>query len=328
MSPFNETHGGGPKLSRRDMVAGMAAGGLLAVLSQDAAAAGPKIGDRKPVRAGTGYVAGKDGTQIFYKDWGQGLPVVFSHGWPLNADSWDDQMFFLASRGFRCISFDRRGHGRSGQSWDGNDYGTFADDLKSLLDRLDLKKTTLIGHSAGAGDVTRYVGKHGTGRVSKVVLVSAIPPLMLKTPDNPGGVPLSVFDGVREGVLKDRAQLYRDIGDGPFYGANRPGSVVSQGVKDAFWVWCMQVSLRASHEGIRAFSETDFTGDLKKFDVPTLIIHGEDDQNVPIANSALRSAKLIRNASLKIYEKAPHGLMVTHKDRFNGDVFNFIGQPA
>jgi non-heme chloroperoxidase len=314
--------------TRRTVVTGIAVSGLLYPLASDAAALEPNKAVYRTRGTHPGFVAAKDDTPIFFKDWGSGPPVVFSHGWPLNADAWDDQMLFLASRGYRCVSFDRRGHGRSGQSWNGNDYDTFADDLGSLMERLNLRNVTLVGHSAGGGDVARYIGRHGSGRVSKVVLVSAIPPLMLKTADNPGGVPLSVFDGIRDAVLKDRAQLYRDIADGPFYGANRTGSTVSQGVKDAFWVWCMQVGLKASYDGIRAFSETDFTADLARFDVPTLIIHGEDDQNVPVASSAIRSAKLIRNASLKIYERAPHGLMVTHARRFNDDLLTFVGEPA
>jgi non-heme chloroperoxidase len=223
----------------------------------------------------------KDGAEIYYKGWGTGPTVLFSHGWPLNADVWDDQMTFMASRGFRCVAFDRRGHGRSSQPWEGNNYDAFAEDLAALIGALGLKATTLVGHSAGAGDIARYIGRHGTARVSATVMVSAIPPLMLKTPANPGGVPREVFDGIRAGVAGNRAQFYRDLGNGPFFGANRPGSNVSQGVKDAFWLWSMQVGLRASYEGIKAFSETDFTLDLKRFDVPTLIIHGEDDQNVP-----------------------------------------------
>jgi non-heme chloroperoxidase len=268
-----------------------------------------------------------DGAEIFFKDWGNGPPIVFSHGWPLSADVWDDQMMFMASRGFRCIAFDRRGHGRSSQTWEGNDYDTFAHDLSTLINALDLKAATLVGHSAGAGDIARYVGTYGTARVSRIVLVSAIPPLMLKTPENPGGVPIEVFDGIRAGVADDRAQFYRALGDGPFFGGNRPGSKVSRGVKDAFWLWCMQVGLRASHEGVRAFSETNFTQDLTRFDVPTLIIHGEDDQNVPIANTALVSSKLIKNAELKVYAGAPHGLTVTHKDRFNEDLLAFLRRP-
>ena len=268
-------------------------------------------------------VTTKDFTEIYYKDWGRGRPVVFSHGWPLNADAWDDQMFFMASRGFRCIAFDRRGFGRSSQPWNGNDYDTFADDLSVLIEALDLKDAAMVGHSAGAGDVARYIGRHGTRRVSQVALVSSIPPLMLKTPANPGGLPIEVFDGVRKAVLSDRGQFYRDL-SGPFYGANRPGSTVSQGVKDALWLWSMQAGLRASYEGIGAFSETDFTEDLRKIDVPTLIIHGDDDQNVPIADSALMSSKLIKKATLRVYPGAPHGLTVTHKDQFNNDLLEFF----
>jgi non-heme chloroperoxidase len=265
----------------------------------------------------------RDGTDIYYKDWGKGAPVVFSHGWPLNADVWDDQMMFMTLQGFRSIAFDRRGHGRSSQPSDGNNYDTFAEDLSELIGALDLKGAILVGHSAGAGDIARYIGRYGTASVSGVVLVSAIPPLLLKTPANPGGVPIDVFDGIRAGVANDRAQFYRDLGDGPFFGANRPGAKVSEGIRDAFWLWCMQVGLQASYEGIKAFSETDFTRDLKRFDVPTLIIHGEDDQNVPIATTARISSKMIKNATLKVYAGAPHGLTVTHKDKFNADLLDF-----
>jgi len=265
----------------------------------------------------------KDGTEIYYKDWGTGRPVTFSHGWPLNADAWDDQMSFLAARGFRCIAHDRRGHGRSSQPWDGNNLDTYADDLSALVEALDLKDAVMIGNSTGGGEVARYLGRHGTGRVSKAVLMSAIPPLMLKTPANPGGLPIEVFDGIRAGVAGDRSQYYREL-SAPFYGANRPGSKVSQGVKDAFWLWSMQVGLRGAYECIKAFSETDLTEDVRKIDVPTLVIHGDDDQIVPIADSALLSSKLIKGAVLKVYPGAPHGMMATHKDQLNNDLLAFI----
>jgi non-heme chloroperoxidase len=309
--------------SRRSaLIAAVAAGSAIAFMPTATTAAQTTGKNRSPTRTAS-TVATTDGTAIYYKDWGKGPPIVFSHGWPLNADIWDDQMMFMALHGFRGVAFDRRGHGRSSQPWEGNDYDTFAEDLSALLGALDLKGVTLVGHSAGAGDIARYIGRFGTGRVAKVVLVSAIPPLMLKTPANPGGVPIDVFDGIRAAVASDRAQFYRDLGNGPFFGANRPGSKVSLGIKDAFWLSCMQVGLRASYEGIKAFSETDFTQDLKRFDVPTLIIHGEDDQNVPISNTALLSSKLIKNATLKVYPGAPHGLTVTHKDKFNDDLLSF-----
>jgi non-heme chloroperoxidase len=264
-----------------------------------------------------------DDTAIYYKDWGNGRPVIFSHGWPLNSDAWDEQMLFLASRGFRCIAHDRRGHGRSSQPWDGNDLDRYADDLSQLLEALAVEDAIVVGHSTGGGEVTRYIGRHGTRRVAKVILVSAIPPLMLKTDANPGGLPIEVFDGIRADLLRDRGEFYREL-SAPFYGANRPGSNVSQGVKDMFWAWSMQAGLRGAFECVKAFSETDLTEDLKRIDVPTLIIHGDDDQIVPIAESALMSAKIVPGAVLKVYPAAPHGLMVTHREQFNADLLAFI----
>jgi len=269
----------------------------------------------------------RDGTEIFYKDWGTGLPVVFSHGWPLNADAWDMQLMFLASRGYRAIAHDRRGHGRSSQPWNGNEMDTYADDLAELLDALDVTGVTLVGHSTGGGEVTRYVGRYGTARVAKVVLVGAIPPLMLKTAANPGGLPREPFDAIRAGVAGDRSQFYKDL-SAPFYGANRPGSTVSQGVRDAFWLMSMQAGLKGAYDCIKAFSETDFTEDLKRFDVPTLIIHGEDDQIVPIGASARQSVKLVPGATLKIYPGAPHGLTMTLADQFNADLLAFLPTEA
>ncbi len=266
----------------------------------------------------------KDGTKIYYKDWGSGEPVVFSHGWPLSSDSWEAQMMFLASNGYRCIAHDRRGHGRSNQPWDGNDMDTFADDLSELIEYLKLKAVTLIGFSMGGGEVARYIGRHGTKRLAKVVLIAAVPPFMLKTPSNPDGLPMEAFDGIRRGCLADRSQFYKDLAGGHFFGANRPGAKVSQGMMDSFWLQGMQAGHKNTFDCIKAFSETDFTEDLKKFDVPTLIIHGDDDQVVPIAVSANRSAKLIKNATLKIYKGAPHGLADTHKDQLNADLLAFL----
>src|SRR5512140_1028965 len=261
----------------------------------------------------------KDGTQIYYKDWGTGAPVVFSHGWPLSADSWEAQMLFLATNGYRCIAHDRRGHGRSSQPWNGNDMDTYADDLSELIETLNLNGITLIGHSTGGGEVARYIGRHGTKRVAKVVLVGSVTPLMLKTDANPGGLPIETFNGIRAGVAADRSQFFKDLAT-PFFGANRPGAAVSQGVRDAFWFQGMQGGLKNELDCIKAFSETDFTGDLKKFDVPTLIIHGDDDQIVPIGASAHASCKLIKGATLKVYPGAPHGLPWTHRDAFNADL--------
>jgi non-heme chloroperoxidase len=265
----------------------------------------------------------KDNNEIFYKDWGKGQPVVLSHGWPLSADAWDGQMLFLAERDFRVIAHDRRGHGRSSQPWNGNDMNTYADDLAQLIEALDLKNAILVGHSTGGGEVARYIGRHGTKRLSKAVLLSAIPPLMLKTPQNPAGLPRDVFDSLRAGVFHDRAQFFRDIAL-PFYGFNRPGARISQGLVDSFWLQSMQASIKAAFDDIKQFSETDFTEDLKKFDIPTLIAHGDDDQIVPIGAAALLSSKLVRGSTLKIYKGAPHGLAQSQMEAFNADLLAFI----
>jgi non-heme chloroperoxidase len=265
----------------------------------------------------------KDNTSIYYKDWGKGAPIVFSHGWPLSSDAWNAQLLYFASQGYRVIAHDRRGHGRSSQPWEGHDMDTYADDLSALMDKLDLKAVTIVGHSTGGGEITRYMGRHGTKRIAKAVLVGAVPPSMLQTNANPQGTPLSVFDGLRSALEADRSQFYEDF-SGPFYGANRAGSKVSQGLRDEFWLVSMQAGLKAVYDCVKSFSETDFTEDLKRITVPTLIIHGEDDQVVPIAASARRSVELIKTATLKIYPEAPHGLTSTHRDQFNRDLLEFI----
>ena len=267
----------------------------------------------------------RDGNEIFYKDWGTGQPVVFSHGWPLNADAWDEQAFFVASHGYRAIAHDRRGHGRSSQPWDGNDMDHYADDLADLIEALDLRDAVLIGHSTGGGEVTRYIGRHGTARVAKAVLVAAVPPLMLKTAANPDGQPIEAFDAIREGLAKDRSQFYKDLSV-PFYGANRPGSDVSQGLRDSFWRLSMQVGFKAAYDCVKAFSETDLTEDLKKIDVPVLIIQGDDDQIVPLDDSGRLSAQILKDATLKVYPGAPHGLANTtaYRDTINNDLLAFL----
>ncbi len=280
------------------------------------------ISKGKPTMSNT--ITTKDGTELYYKDWGTGQPIVFSHGWPLNSDSWEAQMLFLASRGYRCVAHDRRGHGRSSQPWGGHEMNTYADDLATVMDKLDLRNAVMVGFSTGGGEVARYIGRHGSKRVAGAALISAVPPLMLKTAANPGGLPIDVFDGIRAGELANRAQLYKDIASGPFFGFNRPGAKVSQGLIDSFWAQGMQAGHKATYDCIKAFSETDFTEDLKKFDVPTLVVHGDDDQIVPIDASGRAAAKLVKNSKLIVYPGAPHGLADTHKDKLNADLLAFI----
>jgi len=265
----------------------------------------------------------KDGTEIYFKDWGSGPVVTFSHGWPLNADAWDSQMLFLGKHGYRVIAHDRRGHGRSGQTWTGNGLDTYADDLAELIEQFDLKEVTMVGHSTGGGEVTRYIGRYGNGRVKKAVLIGAIPPVMLKSDKNPGGLPISVFDEIRAGVTADRARYFRDLSL-PFYGYNKPDAKVSEGVRDAFWAQGMQSSIIASYECIKAFSETDLTEDLKKIAVPTLVLHGDADQIVPITDSAYLSSKIVKNATLKVISGAPHGMCTTHADQVNAELLTFL----
>ena len=268
-------------------------------------------------------VTTKDGTQIYYKDWGKGPVVTFSHGWPLNADMWDGQMLFLVQNGFRVVAHDRRGHGRSTQATSGNDMNGYADDLAAVIEALDLKEATLVGHSTGGGEVARYISRHGTSRVAKAVLISAVPPLLLKTAANPEGVPMEVFDGLRAGLIKDRSQFYKEFA-APFFGANRADSKVPQSLIDQFWLWSMQCGLKNAYESIKAFSETDFTEDLKKFDVPTLVLHGEDDQIVPVKESARKSARLIKGAKDVYIPNAPHGITGTHQDKINAELLAFL----
>ncbi|ESY73564.1 chloroperoxidase [Mesorhizobium sp. LNHC252B00] len=313
--------------SRRDVLVGgliLAATAGLPVASQSTAGRKPNAAIHQDKGTRTmSTITTKDGTEIYYKDWGRGPVVTFSHGWPLNSDAWDGQMLFLAHNGFRVVAHDRRGHGRSSQAMSGNDMNGYADDLAAVIDALDLRDVTLVGHSTGGGEVARYIGRHGTKRVSKTVLIAAVPPIMVKTPANPEGLPIDVFDGIRAGLLKDRSQHYLDLAPS-FYGANRPGAKVSQGILDQFWLWSMQVGLVNAYECVKAFSETDFTEDLKKFDIPTLILHGEDDQIVPVKDSSVKSARLIRGAKEIYYPGAPHGITATHQDQVNADLLAFI----
>lgn len=328
MKPSKEMNSAGnTSPSRRDLiVAGLAAGAAIGVpfATQAATPAKPEqLASRPEGTNSTSTITAKDGASIYYKDWGNGPAVVFSHGWPLNSDAWDGQMLYLAQRGFRVVAHDRRGHGRSSQASEHNDMDGYADDLAAVIEALDLKDATLIGHSTGGGEVCRYIGRHGTGRVAKAVLIAAVPPIMLKTPANPEGLPMKVFDGMRGRLSADRSQFYRDFAI-MFYGANRPDAEVSQGVLDQFWVWAMQAGLKNAYECIKAFSETDFTEDLKSIDVPTMVLHGEDDQIVPVKDSARKSARLIKGAVEKYYPGAPHGITATHPDQVNAELLKFL----
>jgi len=310
---------------RRNVLLGAASAAVAVGASISNAVGAPAAAKGGPGRA-AGTFTTRDGVEIYYKDWGprNGPVVVFSHGWPLNSDSWESQMMFLADHGYRTIAHDRRGHGRSSQPWDGNDMDHYADDLAQLLDKLDVKNAALFGFSTGGGEVARYLGRHGSKRIAKAGLISAVPPLMLKTAANPGGLPMEVFDGIRAGSLKDRSQLYLDIASGPFYSYNRPGAKPSQGIINAWWMQGMMAGHKNTYDCIKAFSETDFTADLKKIDIPVLVLHGDDDQIVPIGAAALASAKLLKNAKLVVYQGAPHGLSDTHKDKLNADLLAFI----
>ena len=317
------------RTSRRKMLlsgaGAMVSAGMVSTASAAGSTAKPTMHAGKSGIHSSNMFTTKDGTQLYFKDWGSGPAVVFSHGWPLSGDAWEDQMVFLASKGYRVVAHDRRGHGRSSQPWDGNTMDTYADDLAELVNALDLKNATFVGHSTGGGEVARYIGRHGTGRVAKAVLVGSVTPLMLKTANNPDGLPVSVFDGIRSAVQADRAQFFKDF-TSPFFGFNRPGAKDSQGLRDSFVLVGMQTGLRGAYECIQQFSETDFTEDLKKMTMPTLVIHGGDDQVVPIGASAKAAMKILKNARLEVYENAPHALPSTHKDRINADLLAFLKQ--